>query len=379
MDKKRAVAPSMTQPREPKVAKRETADDRGASAATSAGHPAYCHSESCRGLKLSEMLHKHQQCVEEIDKLNEIIHLSNDEKLKEILRLREELKSMKSLMYDSVKEKESTLIEGKTLKEQLLKTSQIAKDMAQKLEKLEKLKQKTTTSAVEKEKKQTEEEIQVLNKKLHTVMGGNMHWQVYNTQRDHYVNTLMQQLDHLKLEVSESHEKHAGSCDEEMLEDAERTIASVKAKIDEIHREKEVLKDELMHFKELCDVKDRHIKELETQVERQSPPSSPTTAGLLRTKIQICTEDFEAERKDRERAQARIRDLEEEIELLKRQLSMFQQTAMSQMKSRREAALARYRREYEAQHPEYREQNRCLEGNTVVDRNDLEGGFDEID
>ncbi|XP_013419254.1 TNFAIP3-interacting protein 1 [Lingula anatina] len=379
MDKKRAVAPSMTQPREPKVAKRETADDRGASAATSTGHPAYCHSESCRGLKLSEMLHKHQQCVEEIDKLNEIIHLSNDEKLKEILRLREELKSMKSLMYDSVKEKESTLIEGKTLKEQLLKTSQIAKDMAQKLEKLEKLKQKTTTSAVEKEKKQTEEEIQVLNKKLHTVMGGNMHWQVYNTQRDHYVNTLMQQLDHLKLEVSESHEKHAGTCDEEMREDAERTIASVKAKIDEIHREKEVLKDELMHFKELCDVKDRHIKELETQVERQSPPSSPTTAGHLRTQIQICTEDFEAERKDRERAQARIRDLEEEIELLKRQLSMFQQTAMSQMKSRREAALARYRREYEAQHPEYREQNRCLEGNTVVDRNDLEGGFDEID
>ena len=44
------------------------------------------------------------------------------------------------------------------------------------------------------------------------------------------------------------------------------------------------------------------------------------TSSMLEAQVQIFTEDFEQERKDRERAQAKCAELEQELELVKRQV-----------------------------------------------------------
>ncbi len=42
---------------------------------------------------------------------------------------------------------------------------------------------------------------------------------------------------------------------------------------------------------------------------------------MLEHQIQLCTEDFESERRDRERAQSKIEELEQELRIVHRQVS----------------------------------------------------------
>ena len=66
------------------------------------------------------------------------------------------------------------------------------------------------------------------------------------------------------------------------------------------------------------------------QQARSSPASLPAAGQrpedrdhirMLEAQVQIFTEDFEQERKDRERAQSKCAELEQELELVKRQVS----------------------------------------------------------
>ena len=88
-----------------------------------------------------------------------------------------------------------------------------------------------------------------------------------------------------------------------------------------------------MSNKKLEDV----IKTLQDQIQALSTSSLSSTGGglqrqedkdhirMLEAQVQIFTEDFEQERKDRERAQAKCAELEQELELVKRQVrAMFQ-------------------------------------------------------
>ncbi len=67
----------------------------------------------------------------------------------------------------------------------------------------------------------------------------------------------------------------------------------------------------------------------ELQQARASPASLPAMGQrpedrdhirMLEAQVQIFTEDFEQERKDRERAQSKCAELEQELELVKRQV-----------------------------------------------------------
>ena len=74
------------------------------------------------------------------------------------------------------------------------------------------------------------------------------------------------------------------------------------------------------------------VKTLQEQVHALSTSSLSSAAGgiqrqedkdhirMLEAQVQIFTEDFEQERKDRERAQAKCAELEQELELVKRQV-----------------------------------------------------------
>ena len=74
------------------------------------------------------------------------------------------------------------------------------------------------------------------------------------------------------------------------------------------------------------------VKTLQEHVHALSTSSLSSAAGgmqrqedkdhirMLEAQVQIFTEDFEQERKDRERAQAKCAELEQELELVKRQV-----------------------------------------------------------
>ena len=75
------------------------------------------------------------------------------------------------------------------------------------------------------------------------------------------------------------------------------------------------------------------IKTMQEQIQALSASSMTSTTGgmqrqedkdhirMLEAQVQIFTEDFEQERKDRERAQAKCAELEQELDLVKRQVN----------------------------------------------------------
>lgn len=67
---------------------------------------------------------------------------------------------------------------------------------------------------------------------------------------------------------------------------------------------------------------------------------------MLEAQVQIFTEDFQHERKDRERVQSRCTELESELNRVKRQLEQFQATYMNRAYNQRAAAMASYQNGY---------------------------------
>ncbi len=101
----------------------------------------------------------------------------------------------------------------------------------------------------------------------------------------------------------------------------------------------------------------RQVETLSAQVAAAPQYSARPGAGqcqedqdrihLLETQIQICTEDFQQERHDRENAQSHIVELEQEMDLIKRQLEQFQVSHMTRLHNQRIAALTNHRNEYQ--------------------------------
>ena len=60
--------------------------------------------------------------------------------------------------------------------------------------------------------------------------------------------------------------------------------------------------------------------ELDNSQQGSRLSSNAEIIEALKAQIQICTEDFESERKDREKAQARISQLEVDLEQIRREV-----------------------------------------------------------
>jgi len=90
---------------------------------------------------------------------------------------------------------------------------------------------------------------------------------------------------------------------------------------------------------------------------------------VLREQANSYAEDFASERKDRERAQSRLDDLETEYELTKRHLQQYELQHMQSIGQRRQAALELHKIEYERKHPNH----------TVVSDDVVCDGDDELD
>lgn len=65
----------------------------------------------------------------------------------------------------------------------------------------------------------------------------------------------------------------------------------------------------------------KEIQELKRRPEAGTAHDSSETINALKAQIRICTEDFESERRDRERAVNKISRLEHELERVRKEVS----------------------------------------------------------
>ena len=110
-----------------------------------------------------------------------------------------------------------------------------------------------------------------------------------------------------------------------------RPVVSV-VPVFQIEDENRHLRQELAETQQKVQSQDQAIIALQSQLEslsanqRLGPTSSSRedkeTIDMLKAQIQICTEDFQSERRDRERAHQRLSEVERELTLTKRQVRM---------------------------------------------------------
>ena len=96
----------------------------------------------------------------------------------------------------------------------------------------------------------------------------------------------------------------------------------------------------------------------------------------LEAQLQVYMDDFKSERADREAAQGRVSDLEQEVSVLREQLSQFQQATMARLHRNRMATLANLQNEYQ-QHRVHHGYNMYRTRGRPIECDGSEGSQDE--
>jgi len=94
----------------------------------------------------------------------------------------------------------------------------------------------------------------------------------------------------------------------------------------------------------------RHQNFSYTSPSTSSASNESERITALQAQLQVYVDDFKSERHDREVAQGRCAQLEQELSLLKTQLNAFQESAMTRLHSNRMASLSNLQNEYAARH-----------------------------
>lgn len=159
------------------------------------------------------------------------------------------------------------------------------------------------------------EENAKLNKSVLEILKMNRNWQQYNSQREEYVRQLQAELTELR-GVGRDHSNNARDLEVQM----NKVLDEARKSVSKAHRER----DQLRHQLETSEGQVRTLLQQVDQLRRQS--SGPSGRGdqsevieALKAQVQICTEDFESERKDREKAQNKVVRLEGELSQLRKE------------------------------------------------------------
>lgn len=152
------------------------------------------------------------------------------------------------------------------------------------------------------------EENRILQSKAEEVTKMNKRWQEYNTQREKYVHDLENKLQESKARQVNPHIIN------DALDEAKRRLLMLEEKKRKLEAELEERNQQLI-------LQSEHNERLRTQLisspHRSGHNSDTETIEALKAQIQICTEDFESERRDREKAQSRLAVLEAELKQYK--------------------------------------------------------------
>ncbi|XP_023930066.1 TNFAIP3-interacting protein 2-like isoform X2 [Lingula anatina] len=240
-----------------------------------------------------------------------------------------------------------------------------------------------------------------LETQLKEVASMNQRWQNYNEQREQYVRKVQQDCSELETRLKHQHIDPTAAMSENQQKAVDAMLLKYKQKLQNAEDEKQKVEEELMAerrekvaLRETVQALTARVDELEHQAQYSRASQSGDDVDILKTQIQIFKDDFEQERRDRETAQGKVHELEDELRIVKQQLEMFQRDAMTSMQRRRQEALQEYERQYYNQHNQglvarggnypragnlYMDSNVVADGDDEDDTQEPEGGFDEID
>lgn len=170
-----------------------------------------------------------------------------------------------------------------------------------------------------------------LELKLKEVVTMNSRWQQYNEQREEYVQQLLQR----NVDLEQALVNRAQQLSVAQQEHIDQILIEQRQKLDLVNEEKATLEKENLlvkrHLEEMQHIAKRNEHAIRTLHDKLAASAAEHAKALrlqaennetLNLQMQTFQEDFESERRDRERAQALIVQLESQIRSASQQLSL---------------------------------------------------------
>ncbi|XP_078667827.1 uncharacterized protein LOC144909624 [Branchiostoma floridae x Branchiostoma belcheri] len=303
---------------------------------------------------------------ESLKKLEDALSSSEDDKDKLIASLRARLHELEKSTQTQDVLCRSLTEESETLRTRLQATAEMCNELAKKLEaekasrkkedpseELEKEMRQMSVSEEKRykqERRRAQEEITRLQSQVKELVDMNTRWQIYNDQREQYVQQLREkqlQLENRPITPSAPAAVHSGLTEEQQRR-IDQTILNAKRETEKTKEEAMRLHDDLTVARNIAfelqaqieqlqmekDHSRREIAELRRQGAQLPGGDAQETIQMLQQQVQVCTEDFQAERQDREALQTRLEDLltaqerdRQVITMLREQVRQLQATA----------------------------------------------------
>ncbi|KAL8563706.1 hypothetical protein ACOMHN_050534 [Nucella lapillus] len=179
------------------------------------------------------------------------------------------------------------------------------------------------------------EEKQKLEVKVQEVAQMNQRWQEFFNERDGYTKQLEQRVQELDSDLKKA--RHSGAT-LESHQRMEHILQKSQVEISHLGDLRKKAEEEAEQLRHDLALRDTHLSQLQSQMtilscalqqQQSCPPEAQSTIDHLKAQIQVCTEDFEKERQDRQIALQKVASLQEQNARLQK-LSSYYQTLLNQ-------------------------------------------------
>ncbi|XP_013408950.1 TNFAIP3-interacting protein 2-like isoform X1 [Lingula anatina] len=248
---------------------------------------------------------------------------------KENATLKAQLNDLNKARCASEEKCQSLSAEYADVKQKLIETAQFCQNLVTRLE----AKESGGRGFCEKGEQNREaarlrQVITQLRGQLEEVTSANKKWQSYNEGRETYIKGLLKTVEQLKQELQKVSLDHVTVGQQQEID---KMLLASKAKITALEEDLEKLEDENRQLRIQTHQNEEVRRQLEERVRHLEAEIAKGGRGrggyedeyvqLLQEQVRTVTEDFEAERRDREIAQSKISDLERELQCLRIQMA----------------------------------------------------------
>ncbi|XP_060072951.1 TNFAIP3-interacting protein 2-like [Ylistrum balloti] len=169
----------------------------------------------------------------------------------------------------------------------------------------------------------------ILQEKVEEVVTMNKRWQEYETQREQHVRYQEAVIRTLQGQLASAQANQLSIARSKMINQA---LDEAKRRLAFAEEEKRRLETELLERNQTLIEQTTEVERLKNELELSHHGSGTRSdveiLDALKAQIQICTEDFESERRDREKAQSRVSTLEAELQKVRMERDRLAQAAV---------------------------------------------------
>lgn len=285
---------------------------------------------------------------------------STDDKDAKIVELQREVDRLRQSQDTQDVICQSLSDETITLKERLHKTKEVCQHLVRQLEQMSAEKQQDTddlglsldkiTMSTSDENLVAENErlqLECLKKdeEIFKLTQMNTRWQAYNDERNNQMALQQRELEEAKRMIEVLRQQ--GQNEQQLLQQKAAVAEDAKQKMESENRQ---LRSVVEHSERQQQQQNDIIISLRQQVQALADanvsPATPcnhsTQIVHMEAQLKVYQEDFECERRDRELAQTKISELENELSLVTRQLDQFQGEYMQRLQHQRQTAITNY-------------------------------------